>query len=445
MDILNQFYPINTRFDSVIHLVTIDSSKKLRCVGVASPKEIAEKAGSLTVYKSKNYYITANTIKPFCSRRGENLFSLNNIVLDFDIHDQMNHYDRKVLIEDFIWRLKRDLFIEGNPRDTIPAPNIIHSTGRGVQLWWHLEETSAQLLFLYHQIIDYLVAAIQDLLNDCPNLEGIKVDIAASKNPVGLFRLFGFYNTKTGTQTSYEVLHSRAYDLNCLKDTLLQNDAVREYIAKKERRKALQKSRKTSSKANKPKKRRVPNYTELHRKRVWIIQQVIASENNHVGMRNNLLFLAYNSARQLFPSNEAQALCNEINCSFSKPLSKINYIFQDHEPYKMTESIFVERLGISDDDYKKLCAEYFAENRNASRAQRSQLKKEALEKVREAARTLLAAGNKIKDVAAETGLGYHAVAKLSSRMKLQKEKPWESLGLSKSTYYRYKKNGKLEL
>ena len=102
-------------------------------LGSCTFDKLKDKIKKLNIVQSNNYYITANTTKRYCSRTEGNLFSINNIVLDFDIHTRMNQYDREQLIEDFVWYLRRDVFCAKD--DTgIPMPNVIHYTQRGVQM-----------------------------------------------------------------------------------------------------------------------------------------------------------------------------------------------------------------------------------------------------------------------------------------------------------------------
>ena len=102
------------------------------------------------------------------------------------------------MIDEFVWRLNRDLFTTGE----LITPNVVHYTGRGVQLWFHIESTSAKLLFLYHKAIDYIAIIIREWLKEYPTLQRqIEADIPSTKNAVGLFRMFNTYNTKAKSMT----------------------------------------------------------------------------------------------------------------------------------------------------------------------------------------------------------------------------------------------------
>ena len=149
----------------------------------------------------------------------------------FDIHSKISQYEREMLINEFVWRLNRDLFTTGE----LITPNVIHYTGRGVQLWFHIESTSAKLLFLYHKAIDYIAVIIREWLKEYPTLQRhIEADIPSSKNAVGLFRMFNTYNTKAKTMSVAEVLHGDTVTLNDLINQLEESEAVKGYLNRKE-------------------------------------------------------------------------------------------------------------------------------------------------------------------------------------------------------------------
>ena len=150
MNIYNILFPAEIDFVGWVQFATLTKDKRMVSLGYSDFEHIEEKARNTKIHKSQNYYIMANSVKRFTKRSGENLFSLNNIVMDFDIHSKISQYEREMLINEFVWRLKRDLFTTGE----LITPNVIHYTGRGVQLWFHIESTSAKLLFLYHKAID---------------------------------------------------------------------------------------------------------------------------------------------------------------------------------------------------------------------------------------------------------------------------------------------------
>ena len=111
MNIYDILFPPDSKYEGWVQFATLTKDKKMVCLGYSDFKNIKEKAENLKINKSQDYYIMANTIKRFTTRNSDNLFSLNNIVMDFDIHSKnIPNYEKETLIDEFCWRLKRDLF-----------------------------------------------------------------------------------------------------------------------------------------------------------------------------------------------------------------------------------------------------------------------------------------------------------------------------------------------
>lgn len=424
----------------MVHLAVLTKDKVMKNLGYCDNEHLQERIGQLKILRNCNYYITANSTKRFTSRSGNNLFSLNNIVLDFDIHKRMNRWERTHLIEEFVWRSKRDLFYIQAPYN-IPVPNVIHYTGRGVQFWWHIDEASAQLLFLYQAVIDRLASVMGEFLEEYPTLKKyIEIDTVASKNAIGLFRLFDTYNTHTNQKTTVEVLHTGSIDLNNFHRILsaLQSPTVpREAkVCKQRKQKTVRKTRTYNS-----------SYVGLHKKRLYMIERLAEAHEDNIGERDMMIFLAYNTAVQCMPIDEAQELCRKINSLFSEPLKSLDYIFKeiraDHY-YKFSNKTFYEKLHIDTDTQEALSREYAKVSMNLTRNMLRKQRQAEREQKKERAVELLKTGCTHKQVAEQTGLSPSTVGRLSSSVtKHEQVRPWEEFGISKATYYRRKKNGTL--
>lgn len=154
-----------------------------------------------------DYYLTANTVTAG-KRQLSFLFSLNNIVIDIDCHDdRIKAQDKGALVEAFIWRAKHDYWNEA----TLPKPNSIVRTGRGVQLWWAIKPCAVETVWYYDQIKSVFLKYFTDMLNKHEELDGLSVDISSSKNNVGYFRLPCTYNTGARKYSSLEILHRELY------------------------------------------------------------------------------------------------------------------------------------------------------------------------------------------------------------------------------------------
>lgn len=435
MTVYDVLFPPENKYKGMAHLAVMDNRKELKSLGYCYFEDLPNRIKNLDIMQSRNYYITANATKQYTKRCSDNLFSLNNIVLDFDIHSRMNQAYRDDLIEDFVWRIKRDLFDIIAPF-SIPKPNVIHYTGRGVQLWWHIDSASSQLMFLYRIVIDKLSQVFNDFFGEYPTLaQYIEIDIAASKNAVGLFRLFDTYNTHISRKTETELIHTESVDLNGFNQLL--DDYLSVLNSEHNTTKPIRNKKKPVNREDNKKSA----YEALHRKRVAFIQWLSKRLSDSVGKRDNMIFLAYNAAIQYLSTDEAKKVCQEINESFSEPLESIEYIFKEiRTPYKISNVNFYERLGANGGDVKEFESEYLKKTMNLTRDTERKKNREERNKKKDFAKELLEQGMTYKQISERTGLSTSTIARLSAecgkRYTKQSEKPWETLGISRATYYR---------
>ena len=156
-----------------------------------------------------DYYITANAISGV-RRLKDSLFSLHNIVLDIDAHQESDtgYFTRDDVMDDFLFSLKKDVLSD----EGFPSPNSIAWTGRGLQLWWAVIPMSYKCLPWYQEICDALVSRISKLISDDENFGPLSVDAAASANAVGYFRLPGTINTRSSTRVVTEIWHTKQHN-----------------------------------------------------------------------------------------------------------------------------------------------------------------------------------------------------------------------------------------
>lgn len=448
MTVYDLLFPSDCKYTGHVHLAVITRNKEFKIMGSCTFTQLGEKIKKLNIIQSNNYYITANTTKRYRGRSEKNLFSINNIVLDFDIHSRMNQHDRDELIEDFIWYLKRDLFTVRDGTG-IPMPNVIHYTGRGVQLWWHLQETSAKLDFLYKKVVGLMLDRIEECLEEYPQLqEAIEIDRVASKNIIGLYRLFDTYNSHTRTKTETEILHVDSTDLNTLlrllepinTDPLEDTETTPKPIAEPAPPKPTPPKKERKKRIARPK-----NYTGLHRKRLFIIQNLVEQDGVDIGKRDIILFLAYNSAIQIMPTNEAKLLCKELNEQFATPLKSIDYIYKEFEdgvPYHFKNDTFYEWLDISPDS-QIYFENAYADHRATPKTELRQHNKEQRSKKKQQAKQMLLDGCSYKEIEETTGLSHSSIYRISAQTeKPTNPKTWDELGISRATYYRRLKHTK---
>ena len=443
MSVYNVLFPPDEKYKSMINISTRTKQKEMKSLGCCYFEDIENYIGSLKILKSNDYYITKNGLQPYSKRCSERLYTLNNVCLDIDFHGNMNPYERTNCIDEFIFRIKRDLF-NIQPPFNIFKPSVLVRTGRGCQLWWHINSASVKLLFVYNSIIDKLAVIIKDFLTEYTDLEQrVEIDVSASKNAVGLCRLMGAetWNSHTQTKVEHEIISTASYDINDFNKALSEHPSYKEYELKKLLKKqAFEKRSHASRKGRTTQKERNP-LRALHMKRLAFIKWVSQTLLDSVGKRNTMLFLAYNSAVQVMPIIEAQNFCKELNKTFSEPLKKIDYIFKGKKTYKLTNKRFYEMLSVQEDEIKHFKDEYKKQSVNLTRNAQIKERMEKQQQKKGRALQLLAEGMTFKGISAETGLSVATISRLSKEngLKLKKEKPWESLGMSKATYYRKKK------
>lgn len=408
---LKLIYDDLSPFNGYVHIYT-KHNDKMRPVAFCLRSEAFQNIEQLKIHKSCDYYITANTTIAD-KRQKAYLLSYNNIVIDVDCHSDEEPADLR--------ELAIDTLIDKLQGLDIPAPTVIHRTGRGIQLWYHIEQISAKLFFLYEKACDLLCSALEYIIAENPTACGcLSVDRGASLNAVGLFRLFGSYNTKTNTKTEY-ITTDNIYTIHSL---LSQLQACEDIPA--------------PAPAKSESKRVIHcfdcNYINLNKGRINVLEHLF-SEQDGEGMRELILFLYYNSCFQVYEPAQAESLTRKLNSSISTPLpsSELAHIFCciDKKYYKYKQKTFCQVLGITQ--------EYFSEYSNPRANEREKCRMDK-QKRKEMAETLKASGRYTnKEIAELTGYSVKTINRIAIDKPADEKKPWELIGVSRATYYRNKK------
>lgn len=178
-------------------------------MAIYNAKSSAAALDKFKMYRGNDYYITINQMK--ANRRGiDQIFTYNNIVLDVDAHgaDPSDVAEALNVMTEYLGRLPH-------------KPNSIVFTGRGIQLWWACAPLPARtasgqdMRFLYDRAVDILSGELLEVMALLPPSAAIlTVDVAASNNAAGLFRLPGTYNTKAEKWSHAIVLHSNRLNIS---------------------------------------------------------------------------------------------------------------------------------------------------------------------------------------------------------------------------------------
>lgn len=300
-----------------------------------------------------DYYITANTVKR-TKRLKEDLFGLQNIVIDVDCHDDGMLGDVNALVEEFIWRSQRDLW----GTNAIPSPNSIVRTGRGIQLWWAIKpcyggNEYGVSLRAHEKIKGILISHIEAMLEDySETLEGLRVDTGASSSLVGYFRLPCTYNTKAKRYSSLEILHSERYDqreLIKIEGPELEKTANYKSLWAKKHIPMQETDREM-----------LQNFQSGAVRRVMQLINLRNLRNNDVGAetRNDFNFAVYNALRMSFDHSEAMTRLNAYNAGFKKPMTKseLNSCVSSAKGYKylLKNENLIKLLKITEEEQEAI-------------------------------------------------------------------------------------------
>lgn len=368
-----------------------------------------------------DYYITANTVSGV-NRRKDELFGLQNMVIDVDCHDDRQPQALFALVQAFIWRSKRDLWDAG----VIPTPNSIVRTGRGIQLWWAIVPCYGgrdynKSLYHYEKIKNTFMDYIEQMLDEYNDeLEGLSVDRGASSNPVGFFRMPCTYNTKAKCYSSLEILHDTRYDQRELTkiESPVMVDISEENRRNKKHIPMLESDRSV-----------LKDYQSFGVRRVIQLIKLRNLRNNEAGseLRDYFNFSIYNALRMSFDHESAMDRLREFNAGFKNPMNPReleNCVSSAKEKggYKYSNVKLIELLEITPEEQ---CAigllPYARKHRstpNASRdAARKALRDDRDYKILE----LVEKGVSQAETARILGIGKNTVGRVLKRLREQAE------------------------
>ena len=341
-------------------------------------------------FNQENVYISINTFYS-TFRRLEYIKELKAQFIDLDI------YKTGFTKEQIIMHLEADYF-----NKSIPRPNLIIDSGRGLYLIWLLNSVPSKALPLWKAVEEYLYSVLKPFGADRQALD-----------PTRILRVPGSINSKSKTTVNVIEQYDYIYDLR-----EIQN----EYLPELEERKAKKKGR--------------PSKTVfIHRERSLYyarIQDIIKlcelREYDLKGHRELILFL-YRYYLCYFLEDTQKALGDvlELNREFIYPLSETEVIratrsaekvyLSKNKDYKYKNETLIELLVITEleetymstiiskNEYKRRDREY-QKNRYLEKLklEGKMSKKEELEQIREKIKSLRAKGFKNKEIMQMLGM-----------------------------------------
>lgn len=248
------------------------------------PEQIAEQ---LSNYMGEDVYYSQNTFyKP--SRRIENIRQLRSLYVDIDCHT-LGYKPEWVL-----GKLELEQF-----RQTMPEPNLVVFSGRGLVLIWLIEPTPYKALPLWNAIQNYLLDQLKEVGGDSRAIDAARV-----------LRLAGTKNSNNGATVHVEYRHDYRYALReiqyeYLPDLTPQTD-------------------KQPKRGRKKKVVRLFNAYSLYHARILDITKLVELRNYDVtGYRETICFLyRYWLCCFCNDTEEAYRQTLELNSTFTYPLKE---------------------------------------------------------------------------------------------------------------------------
>ena len=244
-----------------------------------------ELASALTDWMGEDVYYSQNTFyKP--QRRIDNIRQLRSLYVDLDV------YNLGLSPEWVLGKLEFEYFGQ-----SIPEPNMIIFSGRGLVLIWYIEPIPYKAMPLWRAVETFFVEQLKEVGAD-----------NKATDPARIFRLAGTINSKSRSIVKTEYRHDHRYDIHQLQFDYLPELSPKKLAVKK--------------KGRKTKVIRMFNTYTLHLSRARDIAKLVELRQGAVeGFRETILFL-YRYWTCCFTDDPDRALDDtlSLNSEFLHPL-----------------------------------------------------------------------------------------------------------------------------
>lgn len=278
--ILFQHDPRNT--DGWITLARKDPLTKRFRQYHYKPEELAD---HLSEWTGEDVYFSQNSFfKP--QRRIDNIRQLRSLYVDMDVYNMGLRPDWT------LGKLETEYF-----RKTIPEPNLVIFSGRGLVLIWNIEPVPYMAMPLWRAVETYLLSQLRDLGAD-----------PKASDPARIFRLAGTTNSKNKAIVTAQYRHDYRYDIHDI-----QYDYLPELTPKPKK-----------AKGRRPAIARLYNTYTLHLVRARDIAKLVELREGHVNNYREYICFLYRYFTCCYTSDPTQALEDtlSLNDEFSDPLSE---------------------------------------------------------------------------------------------------------------------------
>lgn len=326
-----QIETLHTNADKYITVATIDENGKYQQRHLII-EELMDNLDKL-VSMNKNTYISVNEFY-VPKRSAETIRRINALYIDLDL------VDKKYKISDYELNLAIEILEDEYFNTVIPEPTMIIKTGRGLHLYWKIEDLPSKGLSLWILVQQKLMERLSGFNESFKLLE---ID-GAVKDCTRVLRLSDTTNTRSKTKCTLEAI----YEENIYRLDTLIKEYFTELII-------IEDNKKNKTKAKTKSERKVVamyNLYTLHHARLQDIVklQEIRNGEGEVDYRRRMCFF-YRYYSSLFTHDTGLALENtlEFNRKFISPLTEREAI----QASQSAEKAYEEWLSNKAEDFKK--------------------------------------------------------------------------------------------
>lgn len=381
-------------------------------------------------------------------KRGKaTLWHINTLFADLDCHIAGQTFDLDVLM----YYLETEFF-----NVVVPRPSVIIHTGRGLQLYWKIEEAPKQVLPLWELVEVHILQALDKITDYVPP---IRVD-SACKDITRITRTPNTVNQKSRTEAYIVYQEFVTYRLHDIIEGYFPELHITE--ERREEIKANEQKKKTKKKARAVKVSKTVikvfnAYTLSYQRSVDLIKLLELRGGDVKGYRDEFLYIyVWTVIEKHSTLEDVERELAAVNSLFKEPMSdakvraKAKHVYNkfqsqvlkraskgdraEHRYYYYDRYVFrnetiIKRLNITEAEQKEMTTiistrEKYdrnnAKRRNKRRdddglTKREKQAKSNLETVKE----LLELGYKQKDIVEATGLSKGQVSKLVKKIKTE--------------------------